>query len=94
MDERDRERPIVEEDARSPLVERETTVVTGGGGGGALAAVVLVLALLVLLFLFFGGYLSQASDEVGINVNVDAPDVEMPDVDVPEVTPAQPANSS
>lgn len=82
----DRERVEVEPERR---VERETTVInTGesrGGGGGLIAAIVLLLVVVVLLFLFFGGYFERAADEVGVNVNVDAPEVTVPDVEVPEV---------
>ena len=75
MDER--ERPVE--------VERETTVInTGGdrGGGGMIAAVIVVLVLAVLAFLFFGGYFGRAADDVGVNVNVEAPDVKMPDINI------------
>ena len=82
----DRERVEVEPERR---VERETTDInTGesrGGGGGLIAAIVLLLVVVVLLFLFFGGYFERAADEVGVNVNVDAPEVTVPDVEVPEV---------
>ena len=91
MDER--ERPVE--------VERETTVInTGGdrgGGGGVVAAVVVLLAIAVLAFLFFGGYFERAADEVGVNVNVEAPDVKMPDikVEMPKSEPAEtPSNSA
>ena len=84
MDER--ERVEVEPERR---VERETTVInTGersGGSGGLIAAIVLLLVVAVLAFLFFSGSFNQAADEVGVNVNVDAPDVTIPEVDVPEV---------
>lgn len=75
MDER--ERPVE--------VERETTVInTGGdrGGGGMIAAMVVLLLIAVLAFLFFGGYFQSAADEVGVNVNVEAPDVKMPDINI------------
>ena len=78
-------------------MERETTVVTsgGGGGGGTIIAVVLLLIVAILLFLYFGGFMNRAADEVGVNVNVEAPDVKMPDVDInvppPATQPAQPA---
>ena len=83
MDER--EKVVVEPE---PRVERETTVIDTGdrrGGGGLIAAIVLLLAVIVILFLFFGGYFNRAADEVGVNVNVDAPDVQVPDVEVPDV---------
>jgi hypothetical protein len=76
MDER--ERPVE--------VERETTVINAGGdrggGGGTVAAVVVLLLIAVLAFLFFGGYFESAADEVGVNVNVEAPDVKMPDINI------------
>jgi hypothetical protein len=96
MTDPDRERIVVEE---APRVERETTVVTsnGGGGGGAVVAILVILVVAVLLFLYFGGYLNRAADEVGVNVNVEAPKVEAPDIDInvpPPSEPAQPANSN
>ena len=96
MTDPDRERIVVEE--TPPRVERETTVVTsgdGGGGGGVIVAVLLIVIVAVLLFLYFGGYLNRAADEVGVNVNVEAPKVEAPDIDI-NVPPAeeQPANSN
>ena len=75
MDER--ERPVE--------VERETTVINAGGdrgGGGMVAAVVVLLLIAVLAFLFFGGYFERAADDVGVNVNVEAPDVKMPDINI------------
>ena len=96
MTDPDRDR-IVEE--TPPRVERETTVVTtnGGGGGGTVVAILVILVVAVLLFLYFGGYLNRATDEVGVNVNVEAPEVQLPDVDInvpPPSEPAQPANSN
>ena len=96
MTDPDRER-IVEE--TPPRVERETTVVTtnGGGGGGTVVAILVILVVAVLLFLYFGGYLNRAADEVGVNVNVEAPEVQLPDVDInvpPPSEPAQPANKT
>ena len=96
MTDPDRDRIVVEE---TPRVERETTVVTsnGGGGGGAIVAILVILVVAVLLFLYFGGYLNRAADEVGVNVNVEAPKVEAPDIDInvpPPSEPAQPANSN
>lgn len=97
MTDPDRDRIVVEE--TPPRVERETTVVTtNGGGGGAIVAILLILIVAVLLFLYFGGYLNRAADEVGVNVNVDAPKVEAPDIDInvppPSEQPSQPANSN
>jgi hypothetical protein len=98
MTDPDRERIVVEE--TPPRVERETTVIStgdGGGGGGVVVAILLILIVAVLLFLYFGGYLNRAADEVGINVNVEAPKVETPDIDI-NVPPAddssEPANSN
>ena len=71
-------------------VTERTTVVTndGGrrGGGGWLVAILLLVALLVLLFFLFGNGFDRAADEVGVNVNLDAPKVEVPDVkvDIPD----------
>ena len=95
MDERD-ERPVEVE----PRVERETTVIQtgnggGGGGGGVIALVVVLLAAAVIAFLFFGGMFERAADEVGINVNVEAPDVKMPDINIDtEKGESEPANKS
>ena len=63
--------------------DRTTTVVTdtGGrrGGGGWVLALVVLVALLALLWYLFGGNLNRAADEVGVNVNVETPDVKVPD---------------
>src|SRR5687768_13232204 len=72
---------------REPLRESErTTIITTDGdrgrGGGAIIAVVVILAVLILLFVLFGGSLNRAADEVGVNVDVEAPKVEMPNVDI------------
>ena len=98
MSDPDRERIVVEE--TPPRVERETTVIntSGGGGGGTVVAVLVLLVVAVLLFLYFGGYLNRAADEVGVNVNVEAPKVDMPDVDInvppPSTEPSEPGNKS
>ena len=94
MSDPDRERIVVEE--TPPRVERETTVINtgGGGGGGTIIAVLLVLIVAVLLFLYFGGYLGGASDEIDLNVNVDAPKVEAPDIDINLPPPAETTNKS
>ena len=66
-------------------VERTTTVVsTGGdrGGGGALLAVLVIVVLLAVLYFVFSGSFNRAADEVGVNVNVEAPKVDVPDVDL------------
>jgi hypothetical protein len=77
---------------REHVRERETTVVhtdTGRrGGGGWLIAIVLLLALLALLYFLFGNQMNRAADEVGVNVNVEAPD--MPDIKVPDVEASLP----
>lgn len=71
--------------------ERTTVVHTDGerrGGRGLLIAIILLLAVAALLFFLFGGNVNRAADEVGVNVNVEAPempDVQVPDVDVPNV---------
>jgi hypothetical protein len=68
-----------------------TTVVTSDGGrrgsSGWIIAIVLLIALLALLFFLFGDGFNRAADEVGVNVNVEAPDVSLPDsvkIDVPD----------
>ncbi|HEX8224801.1 MAG TPA: hypothetical protein VF605_13365 [Allosphingosinicella sp.] len=66
-------------------VERTTTVVsTGGdrGGGGALLAVLVIVVLLAVLYFVFSGSFNRAADEVGVNVNVEAPKVDVPDVNL------------
>lgn len=85
MTDPDREREIPRETVRD--TERTTIIQTDGGGrggGGVILAVVLVLALLALLYFLFSGSFNRAADEVGVNVNVEAPKVEMPDIDVPD----------
>ncbi|HEY5722607.1 MAG TPA: hypothetical protein VIT45_09825 [Allosphingosinicella sp.] len=72
---------------REPLRESErTTIITTDGdrgrGGGAIIAVVVILAVLVLLFVLFGGGLNKAADQVGVNVDVEAPKLEVPNVDI------------
>jgi hypothetical protein len=79
MTDPDRERETVRD------VERTTTVVsTGGdrGGGGALLAVLVIIVLLAVLYFVFSGSFNRAADEVGVNVNVEAPKVDVPDVNV------------
>ena len=83
--EEDRERVVVEPERH---VERETTIINTGerrGGGGLIAAIVLLLVVVVLAFLFFSGSFNRAADEVGVNVNVDAPEITVPEVEVPDV---------
>jgi hypothetical protein len=81
-------------DEQQRPVERETTIIHTGersGGGGAVAAVVALVVLAVLAFLFFGGYFEKAADDLDVNVNVGAPNVELPDVSIETPPPAQPA---
>ena len=76
---RERERETVRD------VERTTTVVsTGGdrGGGGALLAVLVIIVLLAVLYFVFSGSFNRAADDVGVNVNVEAPKVDVPDVNL------------
>ena len=81
---RERERETIRD------TERTTTVIQTdggrGGGGGVLLAVLLILVLLAILYFVFSGSLNRAADEVGVNVNVEAPKVSVPDVniDVPD----------
>ena len=78
---------------RDPAPRREenvTIVQTGerrGGGSTALIAIVVIAVLALLAYFLFGGGLNRAADEVGVNVNIDAPKVELPDVkvEVPDV---------
>jgi hypothetical protein len=77
---------------REPVRERETTIIhtdsgDRSGGGGLILAVVLLVAVAALLFYLFGGGLNRAADEVGVNVNVEAPELKIPDVEVnvPEI---------
>jgi hypothetical protein len=77
---------------REPVrdTERTTTTVVqtdgGRGGGGVLLAVVVIVALLAVLYFVFSGSFNRAADEVGVNVNVEAPKIAVPDVNlkVPE----------
>ena len=83
-------------------VTHETTVINtggGGGGGGTIVAVVVVLVLVVLAFVYFGGYLQSAADDLDVNVNVAAPNVELPDVTIEtpparQEAPAEPAETN
>jgi hypothetical protein len=84
MTDPDRERETVRD------TERTTTVIQTdgdrGGGGGMLLAVLLIVVLLAILYFVFSGSFNRAADEVGVNVNVEAPKVAVPDVniDVPD----------
>ena len=79
MSDHDRDRDTVRETNRTTVIDT-----SGGGrrGGGLAVALILLVALLALLFFFFGGGLNRAADEVGVDVNVDTPNVEVPDVNV------------
>jgi hypothetical protein len=83
----EREERVVESE---PVVERHTTVVSAGGdrgGGGTLLAVLLLVVAVVVLFFVFGRGLIGGGDDLNVNVDVKAPDVNLPKVD----PPAQPA---
>ncbi len=86
MTDPDREREIPRDTVRD--TERTTIIQTDGGrdrgGGGVILAIVLILALLAVLYFVFSGSFNRAADEVGVNVNVEAPKVEMPSIDVPD----------
>ncbi|HLL31811.1 MAG TPA: hypothetical protein VK403_12520 [Allosphingosinicella sp.] len=86
MTDPDRDREIPRETVRD--TERTTIIQTDGGrdrgGGGVILAVVVILALLAVLYFVFSGSFNRAADEVGVNVNVEAPKVDMPDVSVPD----------
>ncbi len=78
-------------------VERETTIIQSGerGSGGAIAAVVALVVLALIAFFYFSGYLDKAADEVNVDVNVAAPEIDLPDVKVETpAAPAEPANSN
>ena len=80
MTDPDRERETVRD------TERTTTVIQTdgdrGGGGGVLLAVLVILVLLAVLYFVFSGSFNRAADNVGVNVNVEAPKVDVPDVDL------------
>ncbi len=85
----------MDEDQRP--VERETTIIQSGerGSGGAVAAVVALVVLALIAFFYFSGYLDKAADEVNVDVNVAAPEIDLPDVKVETpAAPAEPANSN
>lgn len=82
MTDPDREPETVRETERTTIIQTD-----GGrdrGGGGVILAVVLILALLALLYFLFGGGFNRAADEVGVNVNVEAPKIDVPSVDLPD----------
>ena len=79
MTDPDRERETVRE------TDRTTIVHTDGGrgrGGGVLLAAVVIIVLLAILYFVFSGSFNRAADEIGVNVNVEAPKVEVPDVNI------------
>lgn len=85
MTDPDREREIPRETVRD--TERTTIIQTDGGGrggGGVILAVLLILVLLGILWFLFGGGFNRAADEVGVNVNVEAPKVDVPEVSLPD----------
>ena len=86
MTDPDREREIPRETVRD--TERTTIIQTDSGrdrgGGGVILAVLLVLVLLGVLYFLFSGSFNRAADEVGVNVNVEAPKVDVPAVDLPD----------
>lgn len=55
-----------------------------GGGAGILTAVLIALLLIVLLFFLFRGGFDGPEDEVGVNVDVDAPELSVPEIQVPD----------
>ena len=80
MTDPDRERETVRD------TERTTTVIQTdgdrGGGGGVLLAVLVIIVLLAVLYFVFSGSFNRAADNIGVNVNVEAPKVDMPDVNI------------
>ena len=79
MTDPDRERETVRD------TERTTVIQTGGdrgGGGGVLLAVLVIVVLLAVLYFVFSGSFNRAADNVGVNVNVDAPKIDVPDVNL------------
>ena len=80
MGDHDRERETVRDTERTTVVHTDG----GRGGGGLLLAVILILVLLAVLYFLFSGSFNRAADEVGVNVNVEAPKVDMPDIKVPD----------
>lgn len=90
MTDPDREREIPREPIPRETVrdtERTTIIQTDGGrggGGGVILAIVLILGLLALLYFVFSGSFNRTADSVGVNVNVETPEVKMPDVDMPD----------
>ncbi|HYJ83599.1 MAG TPA: hypothetical protein VEW26_12255 [Allosphingosinicella sp.] len=82
MTDPDREREPVRDTERTTIIQTD-----GGGdrgGGGVILAVLLVLVLLAVLYFLFSGSFNRAADEVGVNVNVEAPKIDVPEVRLPE----------
>jgi len=82
MTDPDRERETVRDTERTTIIQTD-----GGrdrGGGGVLLAVLLILVLLAVLYFVFSGSFNRAADEVGVNVNVEAPKIDVPQVNVPD----------
>ena len=82
---RDTDRDRIHDTDRDRVREtdRTTVVHTDGGrrsGGGIIVAVLLLIAVLALLFFLFGGGFNQAGDEIGVDVDVKAPEMSIPEV--------------
>jgi hypothetical protein len=89
------------EDPDRPVTHETTVINTGGGGGngGTIVALIVLAVLAIGAFLYFGGYIGRAADDLDVNVNVAAPNIDLPDVRIetpsaPAPAPAQPANST
>src|SRR3954470_12041984 len=77
----DRDREPVRDTERTTTTVVQTDGGRGGGGGVLLAVVVIIVLLAVLCFVFSGAF-NRAADDVGVNVNVEAPKVAVPDVNL------------
>jgi hypothetical protein len=84
MTDPDREREAVRDTERTTIIQTGGGRDRGGGGGGVLLAVILILVLLAVLYFVFSGSFNRAADDVGVNVNVEAPKVEVPNVNIPD----------
>jgi hypothetical protein len=86
MTDPERGREIPRETVRD--TERTTIIHTDGGrdrgGGGIILAVLVILVLLGVLYFIFSGSFNRAADEVGVNVNVEAPKIDVPNVELPD----------